>query len=206
MNSYSILADTGYRSDNTLYNEEKRLFYGQEKSVLICNSCQAVSSTKAAFSSFSLPIEKHQNIAEAIGGYFKSEQVERKCDFCKTTATATKKITLEEIPKNIVIQLQRFGSTRRKVMKKIDIHLEIYLRKYVEENKVIEDKAKLYGVIVHKGNTLSNGHYYAFILFGSQWYLVDDMRVKQVTIQSLQNIDGQPYLLFYRTMPRPYIS
>ncbi|XP_071134144.1 uncharacterized protein [Mytilus edulis] len=91
-------------------------------------------------------------------------------------------------------------------MKKIDIHLEIYLRKYVEENKVIEDKAKLYGVIVHKGNTLSNGHYYAFILFGSQWYLVDDMRVKQVTIQSLQNIDGQPYLLFYRTMPRPYIS
>ncbi|CAC5366795.1 unnamed protein product [Mytilus coruscus] len=76
---------------------------------VICNSSQAVSSTKAAFSSFSLPIEKHQNIAEAIGGYFKSEQVERKCDL--------------------------FGSSRRKVMKKIDIHLDIYLMKYVEENK-----------------------------------------------------------------------
>jgi len=37
-------------------------------------------------------------------------------------------------------------------------------------------------------------------------YLHSFFQVKQVSIQSLKDIEGQPYLLFYRALPRPYIS
>ena len=51
------------------------------------------------------------------------------------------------------------------------------ISKYVLPFQILEDKAELFSVIVHKGASLGNGHYFAFIKFGGQWYRVDDMKV-----------------------------
>jgi hypothetical protein len=58
-----------------------------------------------------------------------------------------------------------------------------------------EYKYDLFGVVVHKGDSLQSGHYYAFVKHKEQWFQLDDTNVRTVTIQDVKS--QKAYLLFY---------
>ena len=41
----------------------------------------------------------------------------------------------------------------------------------------LEDKAELFGVVVHYVWGSSSGHYFAFVKLGQHWFRIDDMKV-----------------------------
>ncbi|CAC5393006.1 USP36_42 [Mytilus coruscus] len=126
------------------------------------------------------------------------EEIQHRCIRCKEDVIAIKTTTIEILPKNLIVQLQRFSATGTKIMTRMEIHYHLKLGNYASEGMDLHDTAELFAIIVHKGNALSNGHYYCFVEFGNQWYKVDDMRVEEVSHTVFRNCDGQAYLLFYR--------
>ncbi|CAC5395512.1 USP36_42 [Mytilus coruscus] len=163
----------------------RNIFYGIQKSTVVCDTC----------------------VSQAVEEYFAAVPVEYNCLVCNSKDRSAKKMTtLDSIPKNIVIHLKRFNGTLRKVSKKVDVSFDLYLRNHVSNGKELEDKAQLFGVIFHAGRSTSNGHYYAFVKFGQHWFKIDDMKITSITELSLKNCKDQEYILFYRTLPRPYIS
>jgi len=44
-------------------------------------------------------------------------------------------------------------------------------------SQLLEDKADLYGAIMHRGTKIHRGHFFAIVRHRMQWYKVDDMRV-----------------------------
>lgn len=60
----------------------------------------------------------------------------------------------------------------------------------------------LYGVLVHSGKSLHNGHYYCFVRGPNNfWYLMDDSSVRQVSEDTV--LDQKAYMLFYLRMSDP---
>ncbi|XP_071168781.1 uncharacterized protein [Mytilus edulis] len=185
----------------------RNIFYGIQKSTVVCDTCGSVSSKEDVYSDISISIEEVQTVSQAVEEYFAAVPVEYNCLVCKSKNGSAKKMTtLDSIPKNIVIHLKRFNGTLRKVNKKVDVSFDLHLRNHVSNGKELEDKAQLFGVIFHAGRSASNGHYYSFVKFGQHWFKIDDMKITSITELSFQNCKDQEYILFYRTLPRPYIS
>ncbi|XP_063431071.1 uncharacterized protein LOC134713712 [Mytilus trossulus] len=115
-------------------------------------------------------------------------------------------IDVKRLLNNVQFLIYRFNGTLRKVNKKVDVSFDRHLRNHVSNGKELEDKAQLFGVIFHAGRSASNGHYYSFVKFGQHWFKIDDMKITSITELSFQNCKDQEYILFYRTLPRPYIS
>lgn len=58
----------------------------------------------------------------------------------------------------------------------------------------------LYGVLVHSGKSLHNGHYYCFVRGPNNvWHLMDDSAVRPVSEATV--LDQKAYMLFYLRMP-----
>ncbi|XP_021348089.1 ubiquitin carboxyl-terminal hydrolase 17-like protein B [Mizuhopecten yessoensis] len=111
---------------------------------------------------------KAESINQALKEHFAEENVDFVCARCKNKTMAIKDTKLLTIPKNVVIQLKRFSSARRKINKRMQIQTEILLRNYTADEVELEDKCKLFGIIIHQGSSLSTGHCYCFLEFGGQ--------------------------------------
>lgn len=58
----------------------------------------------------------------------------------------------------------------------------------------------LYGVLVHSGKSLHNGHYYCFVRGPNNvWHLMDDSSVRPVSEATV--LDQKAYMLFYLRVP-----
>ncbi|XP_063431749.1 ubiquitin carboxyl-terminal hydrolase 42-like [Mytilus trossulus] len=86
----------------------RNIFYGIQKSTVVCDTCGSVSSKEDVYSDISISIEEVQTVSQAVEEYFAAVPVEYNCLVCKSKNGSAKKMTtLDSIPKNIVIHLKR---------------------------------------------------------------------------------------------------
>lgn len=118
---------------------------------------------------------------------------------CHKQGPAQKFSTIDSVPKNLVIHINRFTANGRKLCKKVDLAMELDLEEYVTPGKIIDHRATLFGVVYHCGRAASSGHYFAYVKFGQDWFILDDLQIKSVTEHAVQGCPNQSYLLFFRT-------
>ena len=103
------------------------LFAGQFASRVTCTRCQTASTTYDPFLDLSLPIVRQSlkqtaDLNDCLAAFQNEEEIidAYKCLKCQTKQTAIKRISLDQFPKLMVVQLKRF-QTYPKKEKKLDV-------------------------------------------------------------------------------------
>jgi ubiquitin carboxyl-terminal hydrolase 8 len=191
------------------------IFTGLYCSRIKCNNCNNCNINFEPFNIIELSLtDKSGNIFSTIDEcleYFSNgETVDYKCDSCKTNTTATKQMTLFDIPPKLIIQLKRFSSSPTgirtfglnggKINNLIKFPLDdLNLKKNTNEIKPLKTKYNLYATVNHYGS-LGGGHYVANCknLLDHKWYHFNDDTISYVNDDN-DIIDSSAYILFYET-------
>lgn len=158
----------------TKYSQVLRLFYGQSKSILTCNTCKHKSITYDTFNTLTLPTENCRNVMESFLKYGEDSEVDGvTCDGCKVKKSFTKRVELCILPRYLFIKIKNvlFPSP-----KKQDIDIEHKLNLNILGDTY---QYNLESIIYHRGK-LNSGHYFAGKLFGGIRIMMDDDNIGQV--------------------------
>jgi ubiquitin C-terminal hydrolase len=134
-----------------------------------------------------------------ISNYFNYTTTEMHCcNKCKENIEYLLEISINKLPKILVVHLLRFGTDEEKINTKIDIPLDLDLREYYE-NKNESIKYKLVATSNHIGNTARSGHYTAYCLgTNNTWRSFNDKYVNEIkNIEKKLKGNTEAYLLFY---------
>lgn len=181
-----------------------QIFGGKIRSQLKCTQCDYESNTYDPFLDLSLEITRAHSVQKALQRFTTGEvldgQNSYKCPKQNTMVRAIKRITIEDAPNILIIQLKRFEFSRsgRKISKHVDFDQTLDLSPYMSQGQKKGSAIyELYGVLVHQGYSMHSGHYYCFLkgTGGGEWHKFDDSSVHAT---SARNAMGQsPYILFY---------
>ena len=110
------------------------------------------------------------------------------CENCQAKRTASKRHSIDELPKYINIWLKRFthnGITFTKINQPIDIPL------------VWKNNLHLQGAIIHSGS-LNGGHYVYVGKHESKWFLFNDSSINEInTSNELKKVLSKAYWVYY---------
>jgi len=187
-----------------------RIFGGKIRSQIKCTQCDYESNTYDPFLDLSLEISRANSVHRALHRFTAGEVLDGansyKCPKQKKMVRAIKRMTIEDPPNVLIIQLKRFEFSRsgRKISKHVDFEPSLDLSPFLSHKTRQPMLYDLYGILVHQGYSMHSGHYYCFLkgTGGGEWHKFDDTRV---CATSARNALGQsPYILFYirRTPPR----
>ena len=177
----------------TDYSKIIEVFYGQISSSIIdikTNKPLSVSYQPICF--FSLPIPKKEtiNINDCLDLYLEEEIMndENKWYNEKTNEyiDVKKKISIQKVPNVLILCLNRFNNSS----KKIDVYIDIPEIFIIKSNTY-----ELYGICNHFGNSLG-GHYTAYCKNNREWYQFNDNVVTKIESDKL--ISNNCYCVFYR--------
>eukprot|EP00890_Picochlorum_soloecismus_P001898 jgi/Picsp_1/2709/NSC_00938-R1_protein len=188
-----------------------RIFGGKIRSQLKCTQCDYESNTYDPFLDLSLEISRANSVHRALHRFTAGEVLDGansyKCPKQKKMVRAIKRMTIEDPPNVLIIQLKRFEFSRsgRKISKHVDFEPSLDLSPFLSHKTRQPMLYDLYGILVHQGYSMHSGHYYCFLkgTGGGEWHKFDDTRV---CATSARNALGQsPYILFYirRTPAKP---
>jgi len=105
------------------------------------------------------------------------------CDSCNKLTIASKKYTVKNCSKHLIVYLKRFNN-----INKNNIPIEIPLKwKY---------DTTLQGAIIHYGS-LNGGHYVYIGKYNNKWYLFNDNMVSSINEHQLTSILNNAYCLYY---------
>ncbi len=123
------------------------------------------------------------------------------CQKCQQLTDATKRLSLYQLPKVLILQLKRFTSDLTNDMK---ITTEIHIQETLDLEQLVEKKetgqAAIYDLVAileHTG-TLASGHYTTFArhLSNRRWYHFNDAHVRQASLDEALKSDA--YVLVYQ--------
>jgi ubiquitin C-terminal hydrolase len=180
------------------------IFTGLFASDVVCKNCSNKNVNFEAFNILELSLSgedhKFYNLEDCIKNFCKNEEVENyKCDSCKNTGIAVKRMTIFQLPPKLIIQLKRFnGKNKHKINDLIKFPLnDLDMSIAQNEIKQINKKYNLYATINHSGS-LNGGHYVAHCknLIDKKWYYFNDSSISYVD-ESDEIIDNSAYVLFY---------
>ena len=196
------------------YGIIKKLFTGQNQSILKCEKCKNKSSKFEIFTNLQLHIEeKCFDIYDCLDSYIKKEQLDKNntiwCTFCFQKNRSYKSNYIWKTPKVLIINLKRFkyndyGMVTSKNTKFINYPVEnLDISNYINPNSPYINKCKynLFGVNIHKSignrNNINFGHYISCVKnrYNNKWYIFDDNSVNEANIDDI--INSNSYLLFY---------
>ncbi len=123
-----------------------------------------------------------------------------KCSKCNMVVRAKKQFTVNVPPRVLVIQLKRFkyGIVGKKIRHRLHYPLVLFVPTSGGEESV---KYSLCGVVVHAGECIGMGHYFAYVRgTNNLWYLMDDDTVQQARTSDVLN--QEVYILFYHRTDR----
>lgn len=201
-----------------------KVFFGRLFSEITCDKCHAVSSTEEEYSSISLDFKKQvkkkkkalpdiktaiPNVYECLRSYTAPEPLspeQYKCQKCDAARQASKRLRIRKLPAILCIHVKRFGIkisnglfSQEKYEGKIDFPLAIDMAPYTTSPESSTKKDKyvydLACVVVHQGENVHNGHYFAFCRQDNKWFRFDDEIVSATTTEDVMRQEA--YLLFY---------
>jgi ubiquitin carboxyl-terminal hydrolase 2/21 len=168
-----------------------RLFVGQLKSTLECQSCKNRSVTFDIFWDISVPVPEQLksyqrrasweqdkqsakqsfDIKDCLNKFTEAEILDGDnmvtCEKCKKKRVFTKTFSIQRFPKHLVLHLKRFNGLRAKLTTFVDFPLTgLDMSRYLADNAMNPslEQANLYnlaGVSQHSGSMLG-GHYIAY--------------------------------------------
>jgi len=159
-----------------------------------CTVCKFDSINKEPFGDVSVDIMQHNTLVGALNGFFSPQRLESEsaydCARCFTAVRAYRHSNLSRVSKILSVQLKRFGNNMEKISK--HIQFDEYLTVPVgNEFK----RARLLAVIVHSGERIDSGHYYAYTRINDNWFLNNDTHVTNVSCSQVAN--DQAYILMF---------
>jgi len=135
-----------------------------------------------------------------------------RCENCCKYVDACKSLSVSNISPYLILTLKRFEhvglrqSNTRKLSHFVSypeiLTITPYLSEKIpnisnEDHESFNPKLHLYGIIVHIGEQVNNGHFYSYFRApNDRWYCADDSIITRITTdQALSSKDA--YLLFY---------
>jgi ubiquitin C-terminal hydrolase len=179
-------------------------YYGEMVSVIKCNNCNKINKSYSEFNSIHLniPCEKREYSLSELFALFLSEEnnINYNCEFCITedkniqNNQNTKKESINILPNNLIIVLNRYSSNGLKNNQNIKIPLILLIKEKKTGN--IKEYS-LTGVINHFGLLLS-GHYNTIIIDNNDYYLIDDNSLTKFNNNHNNELSSRNcYILFY---------
>ena len=201
-----------------------RIFFGRLRSEVSCDTCGSTSTTHEPYSSISLDFKKQvkkkkkslpadvkvviPNIQECLKTYTTPEILgpdSYNCQSCAAPRQASKHLRIRKLPAILCVHVKRFGINvvngqygQEKYAGKIDFPLTLDMTPFTTKAKSSHRRRFLYElecVVVHQGDQISNGHYFAFCNQDGKWFRFDDEIVTATTIEDV--LGQEAYLLFY---------
>ncbi|XP_067118566.1 ubiquitin carboxyl-terminal hydrolase 36 isoform X2 [Centruroides vittatus] len=180
------------------------IFGGYHRSQVICLRCKEKSNTYDHFMDFILDIKQNvQSLEKALEKFIQPELLQNenayKCPRCNMKVSAQKRFTVHRPPNVATFQFKRFDYNRMfggKITKHVSYPEKLDLRPYMSDTKGGPVIYRLNAVLVHLGPSCNSGHYFCYVRNSNgYWYLMDDARVHQVSVNQVLN--QQAYVLFY---------
>ena len=187
------------------------IFTGMFSSEVTCKKCNNKNINFETFNILELPLTDKDNkivnnLEDCIKNFVQNEEVEDyRCDICKETHGAFKKMSIFRLPPKLIIQLKRFSKGRNSRFGggKIDnlIHFPLTnLDLSIAQNNIkpLTNKYNLYATVNHSGG-LNGGHYVANCknLLDNKWYHFNDSSISYIDDEK-EVIDDSAYILFYQ--------
>lgn len=186
----------------------KRLFYGLQKSTLLCPLCGFESVTFENFSVISLPLPtivagSSSSLHLCLEQYVRGDLINNWCcTQCRRYLDVKKKLELRSLPPVIIFHLKRFSFADNSV-RKIQDHVSFPLRDLNLSQLTCESETSshgpvydLCGLVEHHGSH-QTGHYTSFCFNrpAAKWFLNDDTAVKESSATKVKKATA--YLLCY---------
>jgi ubiquitin carboxyl-terminal hydrolase 22/27/51 len=201
-----------------------KVFFGRLNSEVTCDKCHTTSTTEDEYSSISLDFKKQAkkkkkassdvktavpNVHECLRSYTAAESLtseQYKCRSCDAPRSASKRVSVRKLPAILCIHVKRFGMkiagtsfVQEKYEGKIDFPLVLDMAPYTKHpdtaaagDQFVYD---LECVVVHQGENVHNGHYFAFCRQDKKWFRFDDEIVSATTTEDV--LRQEAYLCFY---------
>ena len=170
---------------------ERDLFRFSLQTITSCKTCNRCTITNE--SHYLLPLEldlKGKNFLEKLADLV---TVELDCDSRGCTSKLSwRSENIVEVASVFVLQIKRF-ETFHGISRKLHTV-------FAHEQKihVAECDFLLHAVVLHRGTTLSEGHYSAFAFRFGKWWLCSDMKIMSVSESAVLKPSKESYLLFYK--------
>jgi len=107
-----------------------------------------------------------------------------------------------KLPDYLIIHLRRFEESEKGLKKNknpIEYPLEIDMSRFCSKSWANQGKFQLIGLIIHKGNSLGEGHYVALSRRNDgKWYYCNDAQVTEIEEELVTRSQRLAYLLLYR--------
>ncbi len=144
--------------ETTVINQ---IFGGFLRSQIVCQECQHTSTNYERFMDLNLDINEVKVLTKALKKLTADEPIkDYQCGQCKKQVTIHKSVAIEQPPKVLTLQLNRFCVlTGAKLMHPVAFKEFFNLRKFMSQKEGKRVWYRLYAVIVHNGLTPNSGHY-----------------------------------------------
>eukprot|EP00747_Dinoflagellata_sp_TGD_P219420 gnl/TRDRNA2_/TRDRNA2_91526_c0_seq1.p1 gnl/TRDRNA2_/TRDRNA2_91526_c0~~gnl/TRDRNA2_/TRDRNA2_91526_c0_seq1.p1 ORF type:complete len:889 (-),score=209.51 gnl/TRDRNA2_/TRDRNA2_91526_c0_seq1:54-2720(-) len=128
--------------------------------------------------------------------------------YCKTESVneghATKRLQFKVLPKVLILNLKRFAYNKEtgiptKIKKPIKYEEKLSFDHSWMDDDVEPLEYQLSAVICHHGESVNGGHYNAAVRYNSDWYIYDDVIVRQMSASEVVNQQFTAYLLMYQS-------
>ncbi len=169
-------------------------YHGETKTTICCLNCNQSKMVFEDFNSINLnvPLEK-SDVTSLFVNYLKKETHDCPdnlyfCEHCKSKQKYTKKISLNRLPKTLIIVLKRYTFTGEKIISEVEFPETMLVKESLTKNIV---RYHLKSIINHFGN-LYSGHYTNYIKLNNMWLFIDDEKV----VPAKYNFKDA-YILFY---------
>lgn len=131
--------------------------------------------------------------------------------YCGTEAVnegqATKRLQFKTVPKVMTLNLKRFSYNKdtgcsQKIRKPVKFEEKITFDSSWLVDELEPQEYQLTAVICHHGDLITGGHYNAAVRYNSDWYMYDDVSVRQIDIREVLSLAASVYLLLYQCNDR----
>ncbi|KAJ8367378.1 hypothetical protein AAFF_G00320470 [Aldrovandia affinis] len=193
----SLLEDTLSKQENpSLHNVIQQQFCGQFAYVTMCNQCGHASSLPSRFYELELNLQGHKQLTDCVTEFLKEEKLEGDnqyfCESCQSKQNATRRITIQSLPRTLNLQLMRFVFDRQTGHKK-KLNTFISFPEVLDMGAYLEWKDEecvyaLNAVLIHRGVSAYSGHYIAHVrdTHSSDWYKFNDEDIEKMEGKKLQ--------------------
>lgn len=192
--------------DMELTSSVHQIFAGIIQSKVTCRQCESASFNYEPFTNLSLELNDCSNVTECLRHFTTSETLgdsnAYQCDKCNHKSEATKQLLIHTLPNILVLQLKRFSFTGiggEKVARHIGFGMELDMSEFLSRQANGSKDGPmydLYGVLVHRGESVQCGHYFSFVKHkDNQWIKLDDDQCSPVPPSKVLEQDA--YMLFY---------
>ena len=164
---YHVLFDAISYTNEKYIND---LFQSILSTNIKCKECNNISSHDEIYIDFSLPIKKGKTVIDTLEksfeNFFLKEELIKDnqyfCEKCQKKVDAEKYFEIKQLPKILLIALNRFEFDYKKGFK-MKINTPICIPdKIIKIGNLENLNYDLYGIIIHSGSAIS-GHYFSLI-------------------------------------------